>query len=263
MPTALIADDEDLQRSELRRLLAAVWPELTVVAMCEDGDEALEAINQFAPDVAFLDIRMPGISGLDVARASKGNCRVIFTTAYDGHAIEAFSLGAIDYLLKPVTQERLAECVVRLREKISNGGLGLLKAMEDLDRRLRATQEPARIKWISTTAGKVIKIFPIDEVLFLESDTRYTRVVSASDEGLVRMPLKELRNGLDPDLFWQISKSTLVCMRAIARARKDELGNIVVELRGHPEQLKVNKPYAWRFRSGADSGVQDRDWEGD
>ncbi|MES2900282.1 MAG: LytTR family DNA-binding domain-containing protein [Pseudomonadota bacterium] len=258
MPSAVIADDEDLQRSELQRSLAELWPELEIVASCEDGDAALEAIDRLAPDVAFLDIRMPGLSGLDVARASAGRCRVVFTTAHDGHALEAFGLGAIDYLLKPVTQPRLADCVARLKQKAGGGADDLLRAMDELERRLRQVPEQARIKWISTTAGNLIKIFPIDEVLFLESDTRYTRVVSATDEGLVRMTLKELRQGLDPDLFWQISKSTLVCMRAIAGARRDEFGNITVELRGHGEQLKVNKPYAWRFRSGADSGEQDR-----
>ncbi|MES3023258.1 MAG: LytTR family DNA-binding domain-containing protein [Pseudomonadota bacterium] len=259
MPTALIADDEDLQRGELARMLANMWPELEVVASCEDGDAALEAINKFEPDVAFLDIRMPGLSGLDVARASAGKCRVVFTTAYEGHAIEAFKLGAIDYLLKPVTQERLTDCVLRLRQKSAHDKKDQLRAMEALDQRLRAAPDEPRIKWISTTSGNMIKFFPIDEVLFLESDTRYTRVVSASGEGLVRMTLRDLRKGLDPDLFWQISKSAVVCMRAIAVARKDELGNITVELRGHAEQLKVHKPYAWRFRGGIDSGALEKD----
>lgn len=257
MPTALIADDEDLQRGELQRMLATTWPELQTVASCEDGDSALEALNHFAPDVAFLDIRMPGLSGLDVARASAGKCRVVFTTAYDGHAVEAFKLGAIDYLLKPVTQERLTECVLRLRQQRAQDNDALLKAMEELDNRLRASSDPSRIKWINTTSGNLIKIFPIEEVLFLESDTRYTRVVSANAEGLVRMTLRDLRKGLDPDLFWQISKSAVVCMRAIASARKDEMGNITVELRGHAEQLKVHKPYAWRFRGGVDGGPPD------
>ncbi|TFW32035.1 LytR/AlgR family response regulator transcription factor [Massilia horti] len=250
MPTAIIADDEDLQRNELRRLLEQVWPELEIVACCEDGSDTLDAIARLRPDVAFLDIRMPGISGLDVASASAGACHIVFTTAYDSHAIEAFGLGVVDYLLKPLTQERLQRTVARLRESMASavGGADLLKAMTELERRLRAAAQEERIRWISTTSSSTIKIFPIDEVLFFESDSRYTRVVSPTDEGLVRKPLKELQAGLDPDQFWQIHRGTLVSVRAIARARRDELGNITVELRGHPGRLKVSQTYAWRFR---------------
>lgn len=178
MPTAIIADDEDLQRR-----LALAWPELAIVASCEDGSDALD-------------------------------------------------LGAIDYLLKPVTETRLA-----------------LQAMADPDRRLRVTVQQARIRWLNATLGNTIKMFAIDEVLFFESDTRYTRIVSADDQGVIRKPLKELREGLDPDQFWQSHRSTLVAVRAIARARRDELGNITVELRNHSAQLKVSQTYAWRFRS--------------
>ena len=255
MPTAIIADDEDLQRSDLRRMLALAWPELEVVALCEDGGEALDAIARLRPDIAFLDIRMPGASGLEVAGASGGACRVVFTTAYDSHALEAFDLGAIDYLLKPVSQDRLAQAVTRLRERLhasvpgSGDSAGLMQAMLELDRRLRTAAREERIRWISASAGSTIKIFPVEEILFFESDARYTRVVSATDEGLIRKPLKELQAGLDPDAFWQIHRGVLVAVRAIARARRDELGNITVELREHPQQLKVSQTYAWRFRN--------------
>lgn len=251
MPTAIIADDEDLQRVELQRLLALSWPELEIIASCEDGSEALAAIAELAPSVAFLDIRMPGISGLEVARASQGNCRVVFTTAYDSHAIEAFDLGAVDYLLKPVTAARLEQALVRLRTQLAAGGSSDERARSwmDLDARLRPNAAQERIRWISCTAGNVIKLFPIDEILFFESDTRYTRVVTATDEGLIRMPIKDLVAGLDPDQFWQIRRGTLVCARAIARIRRDELGNFIVELREHLAQLKVGQTYAWRFRS--------------
>lgn len=253
MPTAIIADDEDLQRSDLRHLLALAWPELRIVASCEDGAEALAAIVRLRPDVAFLDIRMPGISGLDVARASAGACRIVFTTAYDSHAIDAFDLGAVDYLLKPVARQRLEQSVTRLQQQIAQGpdGAALIKAMNALDQRLRGAAGPQRqerIRWISATAGNTIKIFPIDEILYFESDARYTRVVSASDEGLIRKPLKDLQAGLDAEQFWQIHRGTLVAMHAIARARRDELGNITIELRGRPESLKVSQTYAWRFR---------------
>jgi DNA-binding LytR/AlgR family response regulator len=251
MPTAVIADDEDLQRAELQRLLALTWPEIEIVASCEDGAEAIAAIAGLRPDVAFLDIRMPAMSGLEVARASAGTCRVVLTTAYDSHAIEAFNLGAIDYLIKPVTLARLEQAVTRVRAQLGagTGSAELVKALVELDRRLRPDAQQERIRWISCTAGNIIKIFPIDEVLFFESDTRYTRVVSATDEGLIRMPIRELAAGLDPDQFWQIRRGTLVCVRAIARVRRDDLGNFTVELREHTAQLKVGHTYAWRFRS--------------
>lgn len=253
MPTAVIADDEDLQRTELRRLLALAWPELEIVAACEDGGEALAAIAGLRPDIAFLDIRMPEISGLDVARASAGTCRVVFTTAYDSHAIEAFDLGAVDYLVKPVTQARLVRAVERLRAGIGTGtgtdNAALVKALAELDQRLRATAQQERIRWISCTAGNLIKMFAIDDVLFLESDTRYTRVVGATDEGLIRTPIRELLAKLDPDEFWQIRRGTVVRVRAIAAVRRDELGGLTVTLRGHAAQLKVGQTYAWRFRN--------------
>jgi DNA-binding LytR/AlgR family response regulator len=251
MPTAIIADDEDLQRAELQRLLRLAWPELEIVASVEDGSEALAAIAELEPSVAFLDIRMPGISGLEVARASEGNTCIVFTTAYDSHAIEAFDLGAVDYLLKPVTQARLEQALARVRTRIEAGADSAerTRSLVELDGRLRPNADQERIRWISCTTGNVIKLFPIDEILFFESDTRYTRVVTALDEGLIRMPIKDIVAGLDPEQFWQIRRGTLVCARAIARIRRDELGNFIVELREHPAQLKVGQTYAWRFRN--------------
>lgn len=250
MPTAIIADDEDLQRSDLRRMLQIIWPELDIVADCEDGGDALQAIVQHQPDIAFLDIRMPELSGLDVARASDGKCRVVFTTAYDNHAIEAFKLGAIDYLLKPITEERLRHTVLRIKDQFISGTSpkDLIQVMTAIDQRLRAPQEAERIRWISASSGNTIKLFPIEDVLFFESDLRYTRVVSGDDEGHIRTSIKELQKGLAPEQFWQIHRSIMVNPHAIARARRDEMGNIVVELKNHSEQLKVSQTYAWRFK---------------
>jgi DNA-binding LytR/AlgR family response regulator len=257
MPTAIIADDEDLQRAELQRLLALAWPELAIVAACEEGDEALAAIARLQPDIAFLDIRMPGMSGLDVAKAGNDACQVVFTTAYDTHAIEAFDLGAVDYLVKPVSAPRLAQAVTRLQTRLAAGAgtADLARTLAELDRRLRPPAPQERIRWISSTLGNIIKMFAVDDVLFFESDTRYTRVVSATDEGLIRMPIKDLQAGLDPDQFWQIRRGTLVCVRAIARVRRDDSGTFIVELRGHPAQLKVGQTYAWRFRTEVQTGT--------
>nr|WP_314863962.1 LytTR family DNA-binding domain-containing protein [uncultured Undibacterium sp.] len=249
MTTAIIADDEDLPRKDLRRMLAELWPELEILAECEHGTEALEAIHQYNPDIAFLDIRMPGMTGLDVANATKGRCHAVFTTAYDNHALEAFSAGAIDYLLKPISRERLVEAITRLKERMASKAAptDLSQLMQELDKRLRP-QTAERIRWISASVGETIKMFPIDKILFFTSDEKYTRVVCSDDEAHVRKPLKEIIDGLDPEIFWQIHRSVVVRAEAIAKAHRDELGKITVEIRGTKEVLKVSQAYAWRFK---------------
>lgn len=249
MPTAIIADDEDLPRGELRRMLEQAWPELRIVAECEHGVDALDAIESHAPDVAFLDIRMPGLSGLDVAHATAGRCHVVFTTAYDQYAINAFAAGAIDYLLKPVAVDRLTQAIERARQRIEaqQPAADLTELMSELDRRLRPSTE--RIRWISAGMGDTIKLFQVERIVYFESDEKYTRVVAADDEGHVRKPLKELLAGLDSDLFWQIHRSMVVRADAIARVRRDEMGRLTVELRDRPEKLKVSQGYAWRFKA--------------
>jgi DNA-binding LytR/AlgR family response regulator len=253
MPTALIADDEDLPRAELRRMLAAAWPELRIVAECEHGAAAVEAIDEHAPEVAFLDIRMPGLSGLDVARAASGRCHVVFTTAYDSHAVEAFDAGALDYLLKPIGAERLAQAVARLRERLQ--ARTAAPELESLVDRLSAQlQQRAagggaqRLRWVSASVGDTIKMFGIDEVLFFQSDEKYTRVVTASDEAHVRKALKEIADGLDPEVFWQVHRGVIVRASDIARAQRDELGRITLHLKHHAEKLSVSQAYAWRFK---------------
>ena len=250
-PSAILADDEDLPRAELARMLAAAWPELRLVAECEHGPAAIEAIAEHGPDVAFLDIRMPGRSGLDVARAASGRCHVVFTTAYDSHAVEAFEAGALDYLLKPISAARLAQAIERLRQR-----LAARQAAPDLDTlvsqlavRLQGGDTDApRLRWISASVGDTIKMFSIDEVLFFQSDEKYTRVVTANDEAHVRKPLKEIAAGLDGGLFWQVHRGVIVRADAIARARRDDLGRITLQLKGHAEALAVSQAYAWRFK---------------
>jgi DNA-binding LytR/AlgR family response regulator len=254
MPTALIADDEDLPRAELRRMLAVAWPELQIVAECEHGPAAVEAIDALAPDVAFLDIRMPGMSGLDVARAASGRCHTVFTTAYDSHAVEAFNAGALDYLLKPIAADRLAQTVARLRERLQSaaaapefGGLVEQLAAQLQQRSANGSGTP-RLKWVSASVGDTIKMFGIDEIVFFQSDEKYTRVVTAGDEAHVRKPLKEIAEGLDPDTFWQIHRGVIVRAGSISRAQRDELGRITLHLKGHAEKLAVSQAYAWRFK---------------
>lgn len=250
-PSAILADDEDLPRVELRRMLAAAWPDLHIAAECGHGPAAVEAIDSHRPDIAFLDVRMPGLSGLDVARAASGRCHVVFTTAYDSHAIEAFDAGAVDYLLKPVLVERLAQTVVRLRERLTSSATA--PDIESLVERLRTQLVPrgaeaARLRWISASVGDTIKMFSTDEVLFFQSDEKYTRVVTAADEAHIRKPLKEIADGLDPSLFWQVHRGVIVRVSAIARAQRDDLGRITLHLKGHAEKLSVSQAYGWRFR---------------
>lgn len=252
MTTALIADDEDLPRAELRRMLSTAWPDLQVVAECEHGPATLEALAAHAPEVAFLDIRMPGASGLEVARAARGRCHVVFTTAYDSHAIEAFEAGAVDYLLKPVQADRLAQTVARLRERLATREAAppLDALVAQLAERLQLGGAPAseRLRWISASVGDTIKLFGIDDVLFFQSDEKYTRVVTAGDEAHVRRPLKEIAAGLDPDAFWQVHRGVIVRAAAVARATRDELGRITLHLKQHDEKLPVSQAYAWRFK---------------
>jgi DNA-binding LytR/AlgR family response regulator len=254
MPRALIADDEDLPRAELRRMLGLAWPALEIVAECEHGPAAVEAIAEHAPDVAFLDIRMPGSSGLDVARAAAGRCHVVFTTAYDSHAVAAFEAGAVDYLLKPVAAERLAQAVARLKERLAakDAAPDLGGLVEQIAAQLRqggsGGASPPRLRWVSASIGDTIKLFGIDEVLFFQSDEKYTRVVTARDEAHVRKPLKDIADGLDPEEFWQVHRGTIVRASEITRAVRDDLGRYTLHLKHHKETLPVSQAWAWRFK---------------
>jgi DNA-binding LytR/AlgR family response regulator len=248
--TALIADDEDLPRAELRRMLALAWPALDIVAECEHGPAAVEAIDSLAPTIAFLDIRMPGRSGLDVARAASGRCHIVFTTAYDSHAVAAFEAGAVDYLLKPIAAERLAQTVLRLQERLSSQAE--VPVLEPIVQRLAAELQnqgsSQRLRWLSASVGDTIKLFSVDDVLFFQSDEKYTRVVTADDEAHIRKPLKEISDGLDAEVFWQVHRGLIVRANAIARAQRDELGRITLHLKSHPEKLAVSQAWAWRFK---------------
>jgi DNA-binding LytR/AlgR family response regulator len=250
-PRALIADDEDLPRAELRRMLAQAWPALQIVAECEHGPAAVEALDDYAPDVAFLDIRMPGRSGLDVARAASGRCHIVFTTAYDSHAVAAFEAGAVDYLLKPIAADRLTRSVQRLQARLADQqspAPAQQSLLEQLAAQLQGQGATQRLRWVSASVGETIKLFSVDEVLFFQSDEKYTRVVTASDEAHIRKPLKEVAEGLDPEDFWQVHRGLMVRASAIARAQRDELGRITLHLKQHPERLAVSQAWAWRFK---------------
>ncbi len=248
-PKALIADDERLMREQLRGRLALAWPELQVVAEARNGAEALTLFEQQRPELAFLDIRMPAPNGLEVAAKIAGRCHIVFVTAYEAHAVEAFERGAVDYLLKPVDPDRLALTIVRLKQR--------MQAPPDLDRlasilstiQLEGGPATNRMRWIQATIGSQLRIIAIDEVLFFQATDKYTRVVTQSGEALIRKPLKELLDELDPDQFWQIHRSTIVKVRAVANISRDIQGRLIVSMKDCPERLEVSRGYTHLFKS--------------
>jgi DNA-binding LytR/AlgR family response regulator len=247
-PTAILAEDELPQRQELRALLAELWPELDVVAECADGLAALDALRAHEPRVAFLDIRMPGVSDLEIARAAGARCHVVFVTAYEEYALHAFDEGAVDYLLKPVSRDRLQRAVARTRSRLQGGSPVDLTALIDA---VQAKLTPRRqaIQWITASVGNTMKVFPIDEVLFFQAQDKYTRVVTADSEGHIRTPLKELVAALDSEAFWQVHRSAIVRVSAIRTVEKAEDGKQRLTLRGHSEVLPVSSAFQHRFRA--------------
>jgi len=247
-PTAVIAEDELPQRQELRAMLDELWPELDVVAECDDGLAALDALEQHRPQVAFLDIRMPGVSGLEVARAAGDTCQVIFITAYQEYALRAFDEGAVDYLQKPVSRERLGRAIERTRARLGSGTRVDMAALIDMVQARLAPGGKQGIKWITASVGNSMKMFSIDEVLFFQAQDKYTRVVTAESEGHIRTPLKELLASLDSEVFWQVHRSAIVRVGAIRAVEKDADGKLRLTVRGHSEVLPVSSAFQYRFR---------------
>ena len=246
MPRAWIAEDEPLLREQLKRRLAQAWPELVVAAEASSGTEAVALFDADPVDIAFLDIRMPVMTGLDVARAIGDRAHVVFVTAYDEYAIAAFEEGAVDYLLKPVTAERMDKVVARLKARLATPPLDL----EGLLATLRA-REPggAHLKWIRASLGNTMRMVPIEDVLYFQSEDKYTKVVTLEHEALIRRTIKELFDELDPQTFWQIHRSTIVSLRAIAKVERDWRDQPVITLKGRPEQLVVSRTFAHRFKA--------------
>jgi DNA-binding LytR/AlgR family response regulator len=249
-PSAIIAEDETPQRTALAAMLRELWPELHIAAECGDGLAALEALAAHKPEIAFLDIRMPGVSGLEVARAAGPATHVVFTTAYDQYAVPAFEQGAVDYLLKPISRERLEQTLKRLKTRLETGAAPDVSALLDaLQDRLAAQGARGALKWITAGQGDAIKMFAVDDILFFQAQDKYTRVVTASDEALIRTPLKELISGLDPDAFWQIHRSCIVRAAAIAKVKRDELGKLQLAVKGRDDLLPVSSAFQHRFKT--------------
>jgi len=244
-PTAIVAEDEPTLRQQLVEQLGQLWPELDVIAEAADGIQALRLLDEHKPDVLFLDINMPGATGMDVARQANGRARVVFVTAYDEHAVAAFEQGAIDYVLKPISAARLFTTVTRLKER-----LGAPPAR--LDAVLERLPTPAFgrtfLRWINASVGQNLRLITVDEVVYFQADNKYTRVVTGDGEALIRKPLKELVEELDPQSFWQIHRSTLVNASNIAGVTRDFRGRMMVKLKDREETLLVSDTYTHLFR---------------
>jgi len=282
--TAVLADDERLMRDQLRARLAEVWPELRIVAEAKNGLEAVQLVQEHRPDVVFLDIRMPGLTGVEAARQivqlppreepgaheghdghdgdSKGDDdfelppEIVFITAYDQYAVEAFEQGVADYVLKPAERDRLQLTVDRIRQRLAArqgtgeapAGPPLQQLLHQLAAKMNPGGPPQYLKWIQATVGQAIQMIPVEDVLFFVSDEKYTRVQTAQVEALIRKPIKELVDEVDPHLFWQIHRSTLVNVKAIAGVTRDFRGRQIVAVRGHPEKLEVSRSYTGLFK---------------
>jgi DNA-binding LytR/AlgR family response regulator len=254
-PTLLIADDEEAPRAQLRAALGRVWPEAEVRAECVNGIDAWDAFLEHDPGVCFLDIRMPGLSGIEVAQRIDVRVRVVFVTAYGDHALAAFDAGAVDYVMKPVDDARLAQAVARVRERGGGSARPALDApnMQALLAELAAqVRRPAPLAVIQAGVGKEVRLIRTEDVVYFEADARYTRVVYRSDgqdgEALIRTPLKELLAQLDPGHFWQVHRAVIVAQRHIASALRVDEGSMQITLRGRSERLPVSRHFQGLFK---------------
>ena len=247
-PTILIAEDEPLMRERLQTMLAHAWPEACIVQVAENGNDAWDGFLEHEPSVVFLDIRMPGLSGLEVAERIGKRAHVVFVTAYDQYAVDAFDAGAVDYLLKPVQAERLQRALARLREKLGAQPADMANLLQSLRAALPAPPRE-KLKWIRASVGKQIRLINIDDVLFFQADDKYTCVHSAGREHLIRTPIAELAARLDPGQFWQVHRSTLVNLQHLESTRRDDASRLWLRLRGHPVELPVSRAFVHLFKA--------------
>lgn len=253
--TAVVAEDEQIFRDALVRLLGKTWPELDIVAVCSDGNQALAALAEHQPKVAFLDIRMPGLTGLDVASAlveESPETQVVFVTAYNQYALNAFDSGAVDYLLKPVEEARLVATIDRLKKRMGQHAPDTV-ALAALARKLggvlnKRVEEPP-LEWITASVGKETRLIAVEEVLYFQSDNKYTAVMTQEGEALLRTPLRDLVGRLNPGLFKQIHRATVVNMRAVAAVTRDESGRGTLRLKTRPETLAVSLTFMPLFKN--------------
>lgn len=249
--TALIADDEAPMRAQLRARLLEAWPELQIVGEAANGMEALALAAQHRPDIAFLDIRMPGMGGIDAARQLYNRCHIVFVTAYDQYALDAFEQGAIDYLLKPVTPARLHTTCERVRKRLTQAPQDIGAQLLELGTLLKqggAAAKPNYLRWIQAQVGGSLRMVSTREILFFQAEDKYTCVQTATAQLLIRKTLKELADELDPDEFWRIHRSTLVRVDAIAEVTRDLRGRQMLKLRDFAGELEVSRNHGHLFQ---------------
>ena len=252
MTTALIADDEPLLRERLAVHLQRLWPDLQIVAQARNGREAVEMFDEHEPDIAFLDVHMPGANGIEVARSIGSRARIVFVTAFDQYAVQAFERGAVDYLVKPFDEERLAQTVARLRTPPATAPAAadeLDPLLDALAQRLQQ-QAPARqhLQWIKASVGNSVRLIPVQDVVYLRSDTKYTLVVWNGGEALIKKTISELADELDPQQFVQIHRSVIVALAQVAQVTRGANETADLQLRGRPETLPVSRSYVHLFR---------------
>jgi DNA-binding LytR/AlgR family response regulator len=250
MPTAIIADDERLMRDQLRLRLQQVWPELEILDEAKNGEEAIQLVETLKPDLAFLDIRMPAKTGLEAAREIGTKAHIVFITAYDQYAVEAFDQGAVDYVLKPADTERLSKTVERLKARLNTATEpnDMSNMLAQLAKQLGIAPKPNYLQWIQASIGQELRLIPVEDILFFQSDEKYTRVQTASYEALIRKPVRDLADELDPHLFWQIHRSTLVNSKAISGVVRDMRGRHLVQIKGLTEKLEVSRSFVHLFK---------------
>lgn len=250
MPTAILADDERMMRDQLRSRLEQVWPELEILGEAKNGEEAIQLVETHQPDLVFLDIRMPIKTGLEAAKEIGNKAHIVFITAYDQYAIEAFDQGAVDYVLKPADLERLGRTVERLKARLTNSSQpnDMSAMLSQLAKQMGITAKPNFLQWIQATIGQELRLIPVEEILFFQSDEKYTRVQTATYEALIRKPVRDLAEELDPSLFWQIHRSTLVNAKAISGVVRDMRGRHLVQVKGLTEKLEVSRSFVHLFK---------------
>jgi len=253
MPTAIIADDERLMRDQLRMRLGQVWPELEIIGEAKNGDEAIELVDELNPDFTFLDIRMPGKTGMEAAAEIGNKSQVVFVTAYDAYAVEAFERGAVDYVLKPPEPERLKITVDRLKSRLDkpaasgDASANITAILSQLTEKI-AQPKPKFLQWIQASIGQDLRMIPVEEILFFRSDEKYTCVQTDKFEALIRKPVRDLADELDPSLFWQIHRATLVNVNAIEGVTRDIRGRHLVMIKGRPDKLEVSRSFLHLFK---------------
>ena len=247
--TAIIADDEQHLANYLHDRLSALWPELSIVGIAKNGLEAMRLVDDESPAIVFLDIRMPGLTGLEVASRLDAKTHVVFVTAYEQYAVEAFDKQAADYLLKPVTDDRLTRTIARLKEKIAKAETpgdvaGILKQLATV----LPVNKHAHLRWIRASVGETVRQIPVDEVFYFQAQDKYVSVYTKEGESLIRTPLAELQAGLDPNEFWQIHRSTIVNVNRIAATTRDVMGKTQIKLKDSKAELQVSRAYAHLFK---------------